>query len=112
MAPTCYGRPRRICIVQRPRWLLPDPIPDAAFAPREGGVSSFRSGQVDIRQRKQEARAAARALRTRLAGQAPGWAEASLPHLDRVLAGLPAPMVLAGYHPVRDEADVLPLLTA
>lgn len=67
---------------------------------------------MDNKKAKEAARVAARDLRSRLAGEVVDWPARALARLESALAGRPPPFVLAGYHPIRGEADVLPLLDA
>ena len=65
---------------------------------------------MDSKQSKAAARLAARERRARLAQDVADWPARAAGWLDLALAGWPAPLVVAGYHPVRGEADVLPLM--
>jgi 5-formyltetrahydrofolate cyclo-ligase len=61
---------------------------------------------------KQQERQAARLRRQSLAAAVPDWSARARPPFERVLAGRTSPFVLAGYHPLAHEADVLGLLAA
>ena len=65
---------------------------------------------MDSRQTKEAARQAARERRARLGREIANWPDRAAAWLDQALAGWEAPCFVAGYHPVRGEADVLPLL--